>query len=253
MIRREKVHALILGRTHVGEADRLLHFFTRNHGIVRVVAKGVRKIPSRRGGHLEPLTHVVSIIAGGSDRHFLAAVETLNAYPALRRQPAALLHAQALAHATIGLFQEEESQPTLFDALHHAWELLPSLSAPRQRVVEVAFLLHALHCAGVAPDLSRCRVCAVRTPTEAVVLDNQQGGWHCLSCHTSLAGARASLSPPLLAAARYIIAEPQRALRIRMNEEESQQFLTAIRYYIALELERTSPSWTEPQYTRHYG
>lgn len=232
MIRREKIHALILSRQKEGEADRRLTLFTKDYGILQVLAKGVRKIPSRRGGSIEPLTHVIAIVSGHARSYFLAAVEVVNEYPALRAQPEALVHAQSLAYLTPRLFQEEEPQASLFDAVHHAWDILPELSPSKRAILEVAVVLHALQCAGWAPSFRHCLVCRTRQPHDAAVLDSQQGGWRCLSCHTSFAGTRVSLSPRLLRAVRFIAQTPTRALQLQMTEEESNQLLEALRIYV---------------------
>ena len=42
----------------LGEADLILVLLTRSHGVVRAVAKGVRRTTSRWGSRLEPFTHV---------------------------------------------------------------------------------------------------------------------------------------------------------------------------------------------------
>lgn len=43
----------ILKRSNVGEADKILTILTKKHGKLRVMAKGIRKISSRRGPHLD--------------------------------------------------------------------------------------------------------------------------------------------------------------------------------------------------------
>jgi DNA repair protein RecO (recombination protein O) len=54
-----KAEAIILKRHNVGEADRILTVFSKQFGKMRILAKGVRRIISRRAGHLEVFTHVV--------------------------------------------------------------------------------------------------------------------------------------------------------------------------------------------------
>src|SRR4030095_14529593 len=49
--------AIILKTYPLGEADRIVAFFSREHGKVRGVANGARKMKSRSGAPLEPLTH----------------------------------------------------------------------------------------------------------------------------------------------------------------------------------------------------
>jgi DNA repair protein RecO (recombination protein O) len=53
-----KLHAIILKRANFGEADRMLTVFSLEKGKISLVAKGVRRIKSRRAPHLEPLNNV---------------------------------------------------------------------------------------------------------------------------------------------------------------------------------------------------
>ncbi|HVN15979.1 MAG TPA: DNA repair protein RecO, partial [Anaerolineales bacterium] len=53
-----RMEAIVLRHGDWGEADRLLTLYTREQGKVRAIAKGARKLTSRKAGHLEPFTHV---------------------------------------------------------------------------------------------------------------------------------------------------------------------------------------------------
>lgn len=53
------VEGVILKRKSTGEADRILTVFTRQLGKIRVLAKGIRKIRSRRAGHVEVFNRAV--------------------------------------------------------------------------------------------------------------------------------------------------------------------------------------------------
>ncbi len=233
MNRRHKVSALILARRNIGEADRLVTLFTREFGLWKAIAKGVRRIPSRRGGHLEPFTRVVAIVAGSRAGRFIAAVETIDRYQGLQAHDEVFAHARALAMIVTGLFEEEQSQPLVFDALHHAWQMLPDLASHQRALLEVAVALHSLRLAGMMPELKACQQCSLAKPQEAVVFDAGHGGWHCLSCHLSFEGATNSLSPRLLPVLRFLAAQPEQALRVRLTAEEASQLLHAIRTYLS--------------------
>jgi DNA repair protein RecO (recombination protein O) len=58
-----KTEAVVLRHSEMGEADRLLTLFSREAGIIRAVAKGVRRIHSKKAGHLEPFTRVSLMLA----------------------------------------------------------------------------------------------------------------------------------------------------------------------------------------------
>ena len=51
------VEAVVLHHRNWGEgADRFLRLYTLEMGKISVIAKGVRKLRSRKAGHLEPFT-----------------------------------------------------------------------------------------------------------------------------------------------------------------------------------------------------
>jgi DNA repair protein RecO (recombination protein O) len=78
------VEAIVLSHHDWGEADRLLWLYTRELGKVRVVAKGVRKLRSRKAGHLEPFAHTRLQLARGRDMLIVTQAETINAFLNLR-------------------------------------------------------------------------------------------------------------------------------------------------------------------------
>jgi DNA repair protein RecO (recombination protein O) len=79
-----KVDAVVLRHSDWGEADRLLGLYTREQGKLRAVAKGARKLRSRKAGHLEPFTHVSLLMARGRDLWIVTQAETIDAYLPLR-------------------------------------------------------------------------------------------------------------------------------------------------------------------------
>jgi DNA repair protein RecO (recombination protein O) len=53
-----ETESLVLKSYNLAEADRIVLFFTRDHGIVRGVAKGAKRLKSRFGSSLEPFSTV---------------------------------------------------------------------------------------------------------------------------------------------------------------------------------------------------
>ena len=60
-----------------GEADRVLHLYSADRGRIGAVAKGVRRVKSRLGGRLEPLSRVRLVLhEGRGDLCTVTAVDT---------------------------------------------------------------------------------------------------------------------------------------------------------------------------------
>jgi DNA repair protein RecO (recombination protein O) len=67
--------AVVLRTQKLGESDRIITLFTRRHGRVRAVAKGVRRTTSKFGARLEPFGHVDVQVVEGRTLHVIGQVE----------------------------------------------------------------------------------------------------------------------------------------------------------------------------------
>ena len=65
MGRTHTTEAIVLRSLRYGEADRILHLYSRERGRIGAIAKGVRKTRSRVGARLEPFMHVDLQLAEG--------------------------------------------------------------------------------------------------------------------------------------------------------------------------------------------
>src|SRR5271169_4261229 len=86
-----KTEAVVLRSMRYGEADRILHLYTRNRGRVSAIAKGVRRARSRFGGRLEPFFHVrAELHEGRGELLTVTGAQTVAAHARLRGDPRAL-------------------------------------------------------------------------------------------------------------------------------------------------------------------
>lgn len=70
------IHGIVLKRRNVGEADRIITIFTRQYGKIRVIAKGIRRIKSRRASHLEIFRHITASIHRGKVLDYITEVQS---------------------------------------------------------------------------------------------------------------------------------------------------------------------------------
>ena len=74
--------AIVVRHTNYDEADRFVTFLTPFQGRVSALAKGVRKMNSRKAGHLQPFTYVdVQLSKGRGAAWLISQVSTIEAYP----------------------------------------------------------------------------------------------------------------------------------------------------------------------------
>ena len=117
--------AIVLRSIRIGEADRVLHLYTRANGRVGAVAKGVRKTMSRFGGRLELLSHVELVLhRGRSDLETVTGVQLVDSHHETREDYYRFSVGMIGAEAMLRLFPEQEANERAFGAVTRFLELL---------------------------------------------------------------------------------------------------------------------------------
>ena len=148
-----------------GEADRVLHLYTRERGRIGAMAKGVRKTKSRFGARLEPFSHVELLLHQGSgELHTVTGVSLVDAHHLAREDPYRLSVGLVGAEAMLRLFVEEERNERAFEALTRflsAVDEIPAGSRGQASLdpLALAFQLKLLWLSGYVPHLESCVEC----------------------------------------------------------------------------------------------
>lgn len=241
-----KLHALVFSRKNIGEADRLVTFFTKEHGLIRAIAKGVRKIPSSRGGHLEPLTSVNVLLNNHRAGNYVSAVDTQQYFRELHEDSDALFRMRRVMYAFMKLFDEGQEVPDMFDSLFASWGNITTLPLAKRMMMEASLYMKSMQHAGVLPDFGACAQCNISKTTDAVVLDARHGAWRCISCYPTLHGAQDSLSPRQFSVLRYVAAYPDNARRIAIEEKDALHVEHAVHSLIAHAIEEQGMPVRQP-------
>ena len=80
-----KTEGIILKRVNYGEADRILTIYTNYHGKIRAIAKGVRKLQSRKAGSLEIFNHTILFLIKGKNLDLITEAQTIYLFKSLRK------------------------------------------------------------------------------------------------------------------------------------------------------------------------
>jgi DNA repair protein RecO (recombination protein O) len=176
-----KTEAVVLRSIRYGEADRVLHLYTADRGRIGAVAKGVRRVKSRLGGRLEPLSRVRLVLhEGRGELSTVSQVDTLNAHPALRERRDSLERASQACEAVLRLLDSTEPNRPAYNLLCNELALLDADPAAAGRGQAVAFRAKLLLAAGFAPELSSCAACGEAEHLGA--FSPSAGGVVCAGC-----------------------------------------------------------------------
>lgn len=132
---------IIVKRKNFGEADKLLTVITPYKGKITILAKGVRKITSRRGGNVELLNKVKLHFFQGQGMPVLSEAVSLETFPKIKSDLIFSTYASHIAEIAERFLPENQPNPQAYSLLLIALSLLEK--NPRQifiRAYEVKLL-----------------------------------------------------------------------------------------------------------------
>lgn len=173
--------AIVVRQHKLGEADRIVTLLTREHGLVRAVAKGVRRTRSRFGARLEPFAHVDVQLYAGRNLDTVTQVHTLEVYGAdIVADYGRYTAACAVLETAERLAGEERAPaPRLHTLTAGALRAISAGQRPHGLILD-AFLLRAMGFAGWVPAMDECARCAAPGPHRAFHV--AAGGAVCVHC-----------------------------------------------------------------------
>ena len=131
MTRSYKAQGIVLKRINFSEADRLVTIFTKQHGKLKLIAKGIRKPTSRKKGHLELFTHVKLQVAKTKSIDLITEAETISSFSALRPNLNRVRIAYLFSELVDQLTPEAQEQQNIYDLMLKNFTILNSKSASK--------------------------------------------------------------------------------------------------------------------------
>lgn len=193
----------------MGEADRIVTFYTQGHGKIRGVAKGIRKAKSRFGGRLDAFTHVdLQLYRGRSELDIVTQADIIDRPRRIRADYASFCAASAIADALDRTTPERERNVRAFLLLRSAIQALED-GADDPSLIAYAFLAKLVSMAGLHPTLPVCVECGA---PRRVAFSHARGGAVCKTC---LGRADPKASDLVLDAWASLLSEEWGALRER--------------------------------------
>lgn len=185
----------VLLRTHdYSETSRIHRYFTEDHGVVSVMARGIRT-RSAKGGASTGVFDEVDLevhLKPGRDLQTLRDVTLIRGRPGLGGTPAAFAAAGVLGEIVLR-HHGEEAAHLVFDSLAVALDRLAETPADRVPGELLACGWRLVGQLGFRPQLTHCVTCGrALGPDEMARMDFEAGGVRCLraECGERFAGPR---------------------------------------------------------------
>lgn len=174
----KRTEGVVLNTRRYSEADLIVTYLSRDYGLLKTFAKSPRKIKSRFGSSLEPLTIATIAFIGKEQKALPKLVQSdiIKSNHPLREDMEVFLKLSECIKLIIHLFPERHPEENLYRTFINTLEYLQK-GLPLERLIP--FLkTKILSIAGHAPELTRCARCG--SPSKRFYLS--EGSLICKDC-----------------------------------------------------------------------
>ncbi len=228
--------AIVLRAMPLGEADRLLTLFTPSMGKLKATARGVRKVTSKLGGHLDLLTRSSLTLHIGRSLDTISGADTLESFDPVKRDLPRLSRAIYMSELIDAFNPLEAPNPASYSLFVEGLRTLGTEADPDLilRYVELQILNHT----GFIMELVRCVECQGQVTPNDHAFSPRAGGILCSSCHTTYADAR-PISVDALKVLRFLSKTAMAsAVMIRVKPPLHKELAVTMDSFIRYTLER---------------
>jgi len=233
--------AIVLRHRAYRDSDRVVTLFTRDHGLIVGMARGVRKSTRRFGGRLDLFELVeLEYRPGRGELVNLQAATLLSAHMGIRDDLYKIAWSGYFSELIERVYGTEEPHPNTFTVLTEILNYLDRVQGPAEGVLR-AQELRILEEGGLLPELEQCVSCRIRVhgASHRFSFSLIRGGPICDRCLPVEQGSEAPIAAMLKLAHAWRL--PMEALQqVVFSDEETQgarRLLSAfVRYQLGTQL-----------------
>jgi DNA repair protein RecO (recombination protein O) len=143
-------HGFIVGSRNTGEANKILIIYTREMGLIRAVAQGIRLHKSKLRFGLQDFSYAAIDLVRGRDIWRVTSATTVTSFPVARMQRESLLLIARVSKLIERLCDGEEANATIFDDFIQALHLLDDqgLQPSSRQALELHLVLRIMNTLG---------------------------------------------------------------------------------------------------------
>lgn len=173
----------------LSESDKIMVMYSRDKGLIRGVAKGVKKPKSKLGARMDLLIANKIMLHKGKNLDTISQAEALNTFNATRRNMDKIFYSLYISEVVnnFGL-EDDPSSAVIFDLLYEALESISNSTGKIQVLITVLkFQLKMMRISGFSLELDKCLCCGKPIEEENMYFSSMLGGVVCKNCNSHYA------------------------------------------------------------------
>lgn len=174
----EKIEGIIVSVNDFKESSKILNIFTKEYGVIGVIAKGCKSIKSTLRSVTDRLTYGYFYMNYREDKlSVLSSVDVINPFKNIKKDIECISYASYILDLATQVYKQNNSSDIyklLIDSLIKINELYNPMVITN--ILELKYLDYL----GVMPVLDRCSVCG--SEKSIATLSSSRGGYICNNC-----------------------------------------------------------------------
>ena len=174
------VEGIIINTKNYSDTSKIVDIFTKEYGVIGVMAKGCKSLKSNLRSVTDKLTYAKFTIFYKKDKlSILSEASVINNFSNIKKDIEKISYASFLIDLTNQVYKQSEDTD-LYDLLISSLVKINDNFNPLiiTNIVELKYLNYL----GVMPNLDGCSICGTKN---VITLSSDKGGYLCKKCHTN--------------------------------------------------------------------
>lgn len=165
------------------ESDKIVVMYSKDKGIIRAVAKGIKKPKSSLGARMDSFIANTLLLAKGRNMDIVSQAETVNAFGNTRKDLDKIFYSMYLTEIINSFGVENDPCANeIYTILYSALKTIADAPSKKDILLAVLkFQLKIMHTSGFSPEFKNCLKCGCEINDNAYFLLNE-GGIICPEC-----------------------------------------------------------------------
>lgn len=180
--------AINLKSYNLSESDKIIVMYSKEHGLIKGVAKGVKKPKSKLGARMDSLVANKIMLYKGKNLDTICQAEALNTFNKTRQDLDKLVYSSYISEiVSIFGIEEDPSSKEVYELFYKALDRISNAKTKKDVMIAVIkFQLKMMLIVGFGLEFDSCLCCREEILNEDMYFSVQMGGVVCQECNEEL-------------------------------------------------------------------
>lgn len=179
--------AITLKSYDLNDADKIVVMYSKEKGLMRSVAKGIKRPKSKLGSRLDLLMANSIQFSRGRNMDVVCQAQTINNFKTIREDISKLMISSYLSEIVANYGMENDPcAEEVYNLLYSAMEYVAKAQDKTTVLLTaIKFQLKMMYQTGIIPELNYCINCRTELTTQKMYFSAEKGGMFCSCCNIS--------------------------------------------------------------------